>query len=104
MRKINYTPTPGYILIDPLEKDKKSDYMAVQDSVDRPHKGTVVAVGGTKISDYGIKQESPVKVEDQVLYSIAGVEETKLEYKGDPRKRMIIVPFGRVLLRIENEK
>jgi len=101
MYKINYTPTPGFLLIDPLEKDKKSDYMATIDSIDQPHKGTVIAVGDVKISDYGIKQECPVKIGDFVLYSIAGIEETKLEYKGDPRHRFIIAPFGRILLRIQ---
>jgi len=101
MTKITYIPTSGFCLIDPLEKDKKSDYMTIQDSVDRPYKGTVIAVGDTKISDYGIKQECPVKVGDFVLYSIAGIEETKLEYKGDPRHRFIIAPFGRILLKIQ---
>ncbi len=91
-------PTPGYILIDPLEKDEKSQYIAVQDSIDKPHKGTVIAVGDSKVTDYGINIESPVKIGDFVLYSIAGCEEFKTEYKGDPRHRFIISPFGRILL------
>jgi len=96
----SYIPAPGYCLIDPQEKDHKSDYIAVQDSVDKSHKGKVVAVGDTKVTDFGIKIESPVKVGDLALYSIVGVEETKLEFEGDLRHRFVIVPFGRILLTI----
>jgi len=94
-------PAPGYIIIDPLEKDEKSTMVAVQDPVDRPHKGTVVAVGDFRITDYGIKQESPVKVGQFVLYSIAGCESFKAEYKGDLRHEFIVAPFGRILLVFE---
>lgn len=100
MLKPNYILAPGFCLIDPEEKDKKSDYIAVQDLVDKSHKGKVVAVGDAKITDFGIKIESPVNVGDLALYSIAGVEETKLEFEGDFRHRFVIVPFGRILLTI----
>jgi len=99
-KKYPFIPCPGFILIDPLEKAEKSSMIHVQDPVDNPHRGTVVAVGAPKITDYGIIQESPVKAGDIVLYSIAGIEETKLEYKGDKRKRFIIAPFSRILLKL----
>ena len=91
-------PTSGYIIIDPLEKDNKSQYIAVQDPIDKPHKGTVVAIGPSKITDYGIKLESPVKVGDVVLYSIAGCESFKTLYDGDPRHEFIVSPFNRILV------
>ena len=94
---IKFTPCPGYLLIDPIEKDKKSDYVVTIDSVDQPHKGHVLAVGEDKLSDYGEWLESPVAVGDFVLFSIVGCERMKMEYKGDLRHEFVIAPFGRVL-------
>lgn len=91
---------PGFVLIDPLEKDKKSDIIAVQDSVDKAYKGKVISVGKPKQTDYGTQIMPTVSEGDFVLYSIAGCEETKIEYNGDPRKRLVIAPFGRILLKL----
>lgn len=96
-----YLPCPGFILILPFEKDKKSDYVAVQDNVDKSYKGTVIAVGDPIISDYGVIINPPVIKGQTVLYSIAGSEETKMEWKDNPRERFIIAPFRRILLVIE---
>ncbi len=96
MSKINFKPTPGFILVDPLEKDIKSSRMAVPDVQDKPYKGTVMAIGGKMITQSGERLNSPVKVGDFILYSIQGIEEFKMEYKGDFRHRFIIVPFTRV--------
>lgn len=99
MRNLPVVPfdcTPGYILIDPLDKDKKSDWMVVKDDVDKPYKGWVVAVGESKVEGT-VEINPPVKVGDFVLYSIAGCEEFKMEFDKNPRYRFIIAPFGRVL-------
>lgn len=98
MEYTNITACPGFIVIDPVEKETKSSMVAVQDSVDKAYKGKVVSVGASRITDYGTIIDSPVKEGDFVLYSIAGCEETKLFYQGDPRKRFVIAPFGRILL------
>jgi len=97
MSKINFKPTPGFILVDPLEKDIKSSRMAVPDAQDKPYKGTVVAVGEKMLTLSGERLDSPVKVGDFILYSIQGIEEFKMEYKGNIRHRFIIVPFIKVL-------
>lgn len=94
---IQFTPTPGYCLLDPIQKDTKSNYMTVHDAVDQPHKATVLAVGKPKVTDFGAVIESPVKVGDFVLFSISGCERFKMEYKNDPRYGLVIAPFGRVL-------
>ena len=99
---INFKPCPGFILIDPLETDKKSDYIAVQDNIDRPYKGTVLAIGDEKWED-GKYIPSPVEVGDFVLYSIAGIERFKMNYKDNPRYEFVIAPYGRIL-GIINEK
>lgn len=102
MRKTEITkpvfkPAPGYILIDPLEKDEKSSMIAVHDKIDQPHKGTVLAIGPDRISDYGQTLTSPVKVGDFVLYSIAGIERFKMDYKGNLRYEFVMCPFTRIL-------
>lgn len=99
---VNFECTPGYILIDPLEKDTKSKFMTVQDPIDQPHKGTVLAIGTPKLTDFGAVIGSPVKAGDFVLYSISGCEKFRMEYKGDPRYQLVIAPFGRVLGVIKN--
>lgn len=97
MSKLAFTPTPGYIVINPISVDKKSDYVSVVDTQDQPHKGTVLAVGDSYVDDKGNEKKSPVNVGDFVLYSIMGIEEFKMEYDGDVRHRLIIAPFGRIL-------
>ena len=99
--KINFQPAPNHVLIDPLDKDKKSDMIAVSDPVDKSYKGYVLAIGEAQENDYGIVRKFSFKVGDLVLFSIVGVERTKFEYKGDPRHEFIIAPFSRVLGRLE---
>jgi len=92
-----FKPSPGYLLIDPLEKDKKSDFIHVTDSQDMPFKGTVLAVGDNYTDDKGIEKSTKIKVGDFVLYSIMGTEEFKMEYKDNLRYRLIVSPFSRIL-------
>ena len=92
-----FKPSPGYVLINPLEKDKKSDYMCVTDTQDQPFKGTVIAVGDSYIDDKGNEKKPTVSVGDFVLYSVMGTEEFKMEYDNNPRYRLIISPFSRIL-------
>jgi chaperonin GroES len=94
---IGFQPAPGYLLIDPIEKDQKSSTFAVQDAQDVPHKGTVLAMGAPRKDKDGNLIESPVKTGDFVLFSIMGHEEMKMEYEGDLRHRFVIVPFERIL-------
>lgn len=95
--KPNFKPAPNYVLIDPLDKDKKSSMMVISDSVDKSYKGYVLAIGDPQADDKGITREFFAKVGDLVLFSIAGVERTKFEYKGDYRYEFIIAPYNRVL-------
>ena len=94
-----FTPAPGILLVDPIEKVKKSDMLAVADALDVPHQGIVVAVGDPKPYDEspGHALESQAKVGDKILYSIVGCEKTRLEYEGDYRHEFVIVPFVRCL-------
>ena len=92
-----FKPSPGFILIDPLEKDKKSDFIQVTDNQDVPFKGHVVAVGDPTTDENGNKKLPTAKAGDFVLYSIVGTEEFKMEYKKDLRYKLVVAPFSRIL-------
>ena len=94
-----FKPSPGYLLILPIEIEKRSDLIAVPNFMDDEHRGRVVAVGNLKPFDSNpsIIQDSPCKLGDKVLYSLAGCERTKLPYKDNLREDFIIAPFNRVL-------
>jgi chaperonin GroES len=82
MAKLNLKPTPGYILIEPLDKETKtaSGIYLPDNAGEKPQKGKVLAHGSAIISD-GQKIESPAKVDDVVLYKKWGGNEVKIEGK-----------------------
>lgn len=95
----NFSPSPGILLVDPIEKVKKSDMIAVADSVDDPHLGFCVAIGDPKPyeADPSVSMQPPAKVGDKIIYSIVGCERTRIEYEGDLRHEFVIVPFSRCI-------
>lgn len=99
MELTTFTPSPGILLVDPIEKVKKSSVIAVKDTLDSSHRGVVVAVGDPKPYDANpeVKHVSPAKVGDTILFSIVGTERTRLKYKGDYRHEFVIVPYSRCL-------
>jgi co-chaperonin GroES (HSP10) len=92
-----YTPCPGYILIDPT-RDTHTGNVKVVDPISKSYIGTVVAVGDPKVTEYGATLPPTVSKDDTVLYSIAGIEYATLPFKDNPRKELIIAPFNRILL------
>lgn len=82
MTKLNLKPTPGYLLIEPLEKELKtaSGIYLPDNAGEKPQKGKILAIGGSLIQD-GQKIESPAKVNDVVLYKKWGGNEVKIEGK-----------------------
>lgn len=96
---LNFKPSAGIIIVDPIKKTEKSTMVAVNDSVDDPHRGVVVAVGEKKPFDSNPEffANTNVSIGDVILYSIVGCERTRLEYGGDLRHEFVVVPFNRVL-------
>lgn len=80
MAKINYKPTPGYILIEPMEAETKTaaGIYLPDNTSEKPQKGKVIAVGAPFIDD-GQKIESPVKDGDVVIYKKWGGNEVKID-------------------------
>lgn len=82
MVKLNIKPTPGYLLIEPLEAETKTaGGIYLPDSAsEKPQKGKILAVGAASFVD-GAKIVSPAKVKDIVYYKKWGGNEVKIEGK-----------------------
>ena len=80
MPKLNLKPTPGYLLIEPLEKEAKtaSGIYLPDNAGEKPQKGKVVAVGA-KIYQDNHEVEAPAKVGETVLYKKWGGNEVKID-------------------------
>ncbi len=78
--KLNLKPTAGYLVIEPLEAQSKTDsgiYLP-ESAEEKPQKGTVIAVGGDEVTEKGTKRPSPAKVGDVVIYKKWGGNEVKI--------------------------
>jgi chaperonin GroES len=82
MTNLNLKPSPGYILIEPLEAETKtaSGIYLPDNASEKPQKGKVVAVGSTVLQD-GQKIESPAKINEVVFYKKWGGNEVKIDSK-----------------------
>lgn len=96
MGKINLKPTAGYVLIEPVEVERKtsSGIVLPESHEEKPSKGTVLAVGPNL--DCDCKSEcsckAPCKVGDVVVYKKWGGNEYKV---GD--KEYLFVEFKDIL-------
>lgn len=77
--KLNLKPTPGYLLIEPLEKEVKtaSGIYLPETSGEKPQKGKVIAVGGAIYQD-AREVKAPAKLNEVVLYKKWGGNEVKI--------------------------
>lgn len=79
MSKTNITPAPGYLVIEPKKKQSSTEsgiYLAPSNQ-DKPQEGTVLAIGGAYITDFGIKKDTDIKKGDVVIYREWGGKEYK---------------------------
>ncbi len=81
--RLSIHPTPGYILIEPMEAENKtaSGIYLPDSSTEKPMEGKVIAVGLPEITDSGKKKTSPVKVGDLVVYKKWGGNEVRISGK-----------------------
>ncbi len=79
--KLNIKPSPGYLLIEPLEAEEKtaSGIYLPDSASEKPQQGKVLAVGPDEITDSGVKRKSPAKVGDIVIYKKWGGNEVKIK-------------------------
>jgi chaperonin GroES len=93
MAKLNLRPAPGYLIIEPLEKELKtaSGIYLPDNAGEKPQKGKVVAVG-EKVKHDNFEEESFAKVDDTVLYKKWGGNEVK-----EDGRDYLIVKFEDIL-------
>ncbi len=91
---------PGYVLIEPLELEKKTATgIVLPDTHDeKSQKGKVIALGGPHVTDAGKKIMPEFKVGDTVIYKKWGGDEVKFGVSG---KEYIFVKFEDILAKIE---
>ena len=89
-------PMPGYVLIEPVELEKKTATgIVLPDTHDeKSQKGKVIALGGPQITDSGKKVTPDFKVGDVVIYKKWGGDEVKFGVSG---KEYIFVKFEDIL-------
>lgn len=95
-KKINLTPAPGYILLEPEEAETKtaSGIVLPDSAEEKPQVGKVLAIGDDEITDSGAKRTAAAKVGDRVVYKKWGGNEIKLE-----SKEYLFVKFEDILAR-----
>lgn len=83
MKKLKLKPTAGYILIEPVEAERKtpSGIVLPETHEEKPQKGKVLSVGPDEITDSGQKRSAPCKTGDLVIYKQWGGNEVKIEGK-----------------------
>lgn len=82
MTKINLKPTPGYLLIEPLEKEVKtaSGIYLPDNAGEKPQMGKVIATGNSIYAE-GHEVISPAKIGETVMYKKWGGNEVKIDNK-----------------------
>jgi chaperonin GroES len=83
IKKVQLTPMPGYILVEPTQATKKTDSgIYLPDTSDeKPQKGMVLEVGADEVLDSGKTRKSPVKKGNLVIYKKWGGSEVKIDGK-----------------------
>ncbi len=82
--KLKVQPTPGYVLIEPKEEEKKTAsgiYLPETVSAEKPQRGKIIALGGEETTEHGIKRNSPAKIGEEVIYKKWGGNEVKIDGK-----------------------
>lgn len=81
IKKLNISPTAGYLLLKPLEAETKTaSGIYLPDSAgEKPQKARVLAVGTDEVTDSGKVKKSPAKVGDSVIYKKWGGNEVKID-------------------------
>ena len=81
IKKLNITPTPGNVMIQPEAQEEKTVsgiYLPDNAKEEKPLKGKVLAVGADEIVSKDLTRKSPVKVGQTVIYKKWGGNEVKI--------------------------
>ena len=97
MAKPKLQPTAGYILVKPVQLQKKTaSGIYLPDSHDeKPQQAKVITIGPDEITDSGTKSTAPCKKGDLIIYKKWGGNEVKLGI-GD-KDEFLFIEFKDVL-------
>jgi len=97
MAKPKLQPTAGYILVKPVQLQKKTTSgIYLPDSHDeKPQQAKVIATGPDEITDSGAKKTAPCQKGDLIIYKKWGGNEVKLGI-GD-KEELLFIEFKDVL-------
>jgi chaperonin GroES len=97
MATSKFQPTAGYILVKPVQVQKKtpSGIYLPESHDEKPQQAKVLAVGPDEITDSGTKRSAPCKVGDTIIYKKWGGNEVKLGI-GD-KEELLFIEFKDVL-------
>jgi len=89
-------PTAGYVLIEPVEIEKKtaSGIVLPDTHEEKSQKGKIIALGNPKVTDSGKEIKAEFKVGDVVLYKKWGGDEVKMDLSN---KEYMFVKFEDIL-------
>ncbi len=89
-------PTPGYVLIEPIEEEKTtpSGIVLPDTHEEKPQKGKVLAVGKPMITEYGAKINPPCKKGNLVVFKKWAGNEYKPK---DEDKEYLLVKFDDIM-------
>lgn len=94
--RLTLKPTAGYVLIEPLEAERKtaSGIVLPETHEEKPQMGNVLAVGPEEVCDCkcDCHKKAPCKVGEKVIYKQWGGNEVKIE-----GKEYLIVKFEDIL-------
>jgi chaperonin GroES len=78
-QRIKLHPAPGYVLVKPAKKEKKtaSGIVLPDSHEEKPQKGEVLAVGDSQVTEAGAEISSPCQKGDVVVYKEWGGNEYK---------------------------
>ncbi len=95
---ISIIPAPGYILVEPLELEKKtlSGIVLPENIEEKPLKGKVIAVGEAAVSESGAKIELWKKVKKRVIIVYKKWAGNEYRPKGS-EKDLLFVKFEDIL-------
>lgn len=94
---MKFIPSPGFCLIEPIEKDTTKLSLSSEDGR-RTLSGNVLACGSTYTSEFDAMIDCPVKVGDNIAHATIGYEEIIMD-----RKKYRIVPFTKIMGVYEND-
>lgn len=89
-------PAAGYLLVKPLAEERKtaSGIVLPESHEEKPQEGKVVAVGGTMVTDYGVKMTAPCREGAVIVFKKWAGSEYKPEGE---EKDYLFVKFDEVL-------